>query len=124
MPFWHQPPEHCNHVLRRNAPASFVACSEFSHSSHGAPGEMKLSSRHGGAMPKSRLNTEMTKFSADRAAGDNGPDAIDERRMGRRGQGKPAHPVGGPASPVPNGPSEPAHRRPTMDGRKMGPYER
>ncbi len=72
MPIWHQPPEHCNHVLRRNAPASFVACSEISHSSHGAPGEMKLSSRHGGAMPKSRLNTEMTKFSADRAAGDGG----------------------------------------------------
>ena len=52
MPFWQSPPEHGDQGPRRNAPASFVACSEFSHSSHGAPGEMKLSSRHGGAMPK------------------------------------------------------------------------
>ncbi len=31
----------------------------------------------------------------------------DERRIGRWGQGNPAHPVGGPGSPVPAGPSGP-----------------
>ncbi len=30
-----------------------------------------------------------------------------ERRLGRWGQGNPAHPVGGPGSPVPAGPPEP-----------------
>ena len=96
MPFWQSPPEHGDQGTRWNAPASFVACSEISHSSHGVPGEMKLSSRHGGAMPKSRLNTEMTKFSADRAAGDSGPPGT----VGR------------------NPPSPPAHRplRPTLRG--------
>jgi hypothetical protein len=32
--------------------------------------------------------------------------------VGRRGQGNPAHPVGGPGSPVPSGPSVPTGRDP------------
>ena len=43
--------------------------------------------------------------------GDLGRDSGVERRTGRWGQGNPAHPVGGPGSPVPAGPSVKIHDR-------------
>ncbi len=53
--------------------------------------------------------------------GREGGDGV-ERGMGRRGQGNPAHPVGGPASPVPSGPRiGPASSVPTGPPVPAGP---